>query len=67
MQLQIAAATWRIETKSDFMFYQITLVLTNFATYKLTGVGGVGGVMVGRRIYYQEVVGSIPSRSFLSG
>jgi len=27
MQLQIAAATWRIETISDFAFYQITSVL----------------------------------------
>jgi len=27
MQLQIAAVTWRIETRSDCTFYQITLVL----------------------------------------
>jgi len=26
MQVQIAAAIWRIEMKSDFAFYQITLV-----------------------------------------
>jgi len=26
IQSQIAAATWRIETRSDFAFYQITLV-----------------------------------------
>jgi len=26
MQLQIAATTWRLETKSDSAFYQITLV-----------------------------------------
>ena len=29
MQLQIAAATWRIEMKSNFAFCQITLVLVN--------------------------------------
>jgi len=27
MRLQIAAATWRIETKSDSAFYLITLLL----------------------------------------
>ena len=27
MKLQIAAATWRIETRSDSAFYQITLAL----------------------------------------
>jgi len=27
MELQIVAATWQMQTKSDFTFYQITLVL----------------------------------------
>jgi len=32
MQLQIAAATWRIEMKSDSTFYRIALVLVNCIT-----------------------------------
>jgi len=30
MQLQITAATWRIQTTGDSAFYQITLVLVLF-------------------------------------
>jgi len=38
MQLQIAAATWRIKTRSDSTFYQITLVLVVFfCRYIITG------------------------------
>jgi len=37
MQLQLAAATWRIETRSDSAFYKITLVFVTAcsASYQL--------------------------------
>jgi len=44
MQLQIAAATWRIETRSDSAFDQITLVLVHIRRHHFRPSVGLSAV-----------------------